>query len=387
MSQRHSRSMLRPLTLLALFTAASLVLTAVVVASLLDLDTAARHTYRAEFTDASVLQNGDPVRIAGVQVGKVSAVRLHGSTAVVTFTVDAAQRLTTATRAQIQYENLFGQRNLTLSPGPAPSGAPLTAGATIPLARTSPALDLTALFNGFQPLFAALTPNQINDLSGNIIAAFQGQGSTIASLVAQTAQLTNNLADRQQVLDSVVGNLTTVLQTLGAHDTQVGAFIDNFAGLASTLAGERGDISNALTSSSQLVGQLSGLLGNLQPSFEATVHDLVGVTGSLATSQNALDGLITVTPKTAATLSSALDDGSFSKTYLCDVISNPDPPLSLSPVQLPAAVQTLLAGVGNALSTLDPSQSNTTSGVATIRVNLPSGQLGDPSLGTKDCGK
>ncbi len=37
-------------------------------------------------------------------------------------------------------------------------------GDTIPLSRTRPALDLTVLFNGFKPLFAALSPDDVNKL-------------------------------------------------------------------------------------------------------------------------------------------------------------------------------------------------------------------------------
>ena len=73
-------------------------------------------------------------------------------------------------------------------------------GDTIPLARTSPALDLDALIGGFRPLFSALDPDQVNALSGQLIAAFQGQGGTIGSFLTQTAALTNTLADRDQLI-------------------------------------------------------------------------------------------------------------------------------------------------------------------------------------------
>ena len=40
----------------------------------------------------------------------------------------------------------------------------LQPGQTIPLARTSPALDVDALIGGFRPLFRALGPDQVNAL-------------------------------------------------------------------------------------------------------------------------------------------------------------------------------------------------------------------------------
>ena len=46
------------------------------------------------------------------------------------------------------------------------------------------------LFNGFKPLFTALDPEQVNQLSFEIIQVLQGQGGTVESLLASTASLT-----------------------------------------------------------------------------------------------------------------------------------------------------------------------------------------------------
>ena len=84
----------------------------------------------------------------------------------------------------------------------------LAAGATIPLAQTHPALDLTTLFGGFRPLFQALTPADVNRLSFEVIQVFQGEGGTIEDLLAHVGSLTNSLADKDKVIGSVIDNLT-----------------------------------------------------------------------------------------------------------------------------------------------------------------------------------
>ena len=35
------------------------------------------------------------------------------------------------------------------------------------------------LFNGFQPLFQALDPKQVNELSMNLVQVLQGEGGTV----------------------------------------------------------------------------------------------------------------------------------------------------------------------------------------------------------------
>ena len=99
------------------FAVVSVILTSIVISTLLDVNTQAATGYVAQFSNASGLQAGDTVRIAGVEVGKVSAVTLQQNHADVSFSVDTSQHLTTTTLAAIHFENLLGQRFLAILPG------------------------------------------------------------------------------------------------------------------------------------------------------------------------------------------------------------------------------------------------------------------------------
>lgn len=316
------------------FAALSGLLSTVVVASLLNLDLSSSHSYHAMFTDASDLQSGDPVRIAGVQVGRVQAVQLRGANASeVTFKVDASQPVTQATHVDIEFENLFGEHSLSLAQqGIAP---PLRPGTTIPESRTKPALDLSDLFNGFEPLFQALTPDDINQLTANIIGTFQGQSGSLAALVSQAGTLTNNLADHQQVIDSVVDNLTNLLQVVADHNGEVGQLIDNFDTLAADVAGERGQLSTALGNANGLVTSLANEMGNLQSPFEAVVRSLTSVTGAVDANQAQINGAINELPSTLSTVAKTVQNGAFINSYYCTLaITIPIPvPLLLNPLQ------------------------------------------------------
>src|ERR1700738_4256738 len=153
------------------------------------------HSYTAEFTNVTGLKNGDFVRIAGVEVGQVKKVAIQpDTTALVEFSADDSVVLTEGSKAVIRYKDLIGGGYLGLEEG-AGGTKKLNPGDTIPLARTSPALDLDALIGGFRPLFRALDPDQVNALTAELVSAFQDQGATIGSLLQQTAALTDMLAD------------------------------------------------------------------------------------------------------------------------------------------------------------------------------------------------
>ena len=206
---------------LVIFMVVTTLATGVLVVTIGNLDFGTTREYRAEFTDATGVVKGDDIRIAGVKVGTVKKVEIADRTrALVTFSVQETTPLSKATRADIRYRNLVGQRYISLS-NEIGDSAKLAEGATIPVAQTSPALDLTVLFNGFKPLFEALTPSDINQLSYEIVQVFQGEGGTLEGLLAHTASVTSTLADRDQIISALIDNLNEVLAHLGSRDDQL----------------------------------------------------------------------------------------------------------------------------------------------------------------------
>ncbi|MGH3588650.1 MAG: MCE family protein, partial [Pseudonocardia sp.] len=221
----------------------------------------ARTSYTARFTDASGLLPGDDVRIAGVIVGSVSDVRIvDRRLAEVEFRVAADQPLPSSVTASILYLNLIGQRYVALEQGTGRTGEMLPAGGSIPVERTRPPLNLTVLFNGFKPLFTALDPEQVNQLSFEIIQVLQGQGGTITSLLAHTASLTHTIADRDEVIGQVIDNLNVVLDTVNARDDQLSELISALQALVSGLAEDREPIGEALGSIAELTDVTAGFL-------------------------------------------------------------------------------------------------------------------------------
>ena len=213
---------------LLIFTIVSLLVTGLLAAIMGNIGFGAGSEYRAEFSNASSLEKGDDVRVAGVSVGEVKKVEHYRQgQAMVTFRVKDDVPLTTASRAEIRFLNLVGDRYLALEQG-RPGGAdggeeaePLEADDVLPISQTAPALDLTTLFNGFKPLFQALQPDQVNELTLNLVQVLQGEGGTVQGLLQKTASLTSTLADRDQLIGEVIGNLTTTLTTVDSRSAQL----------------------------------------------------------------------------------------------------------------------------------------------------------------------
>ncbi|MDT5332631.1 MAG: phospholipid/cholesterol/gamma-HCH transport system substrate-binding protein, partial [Mycobacterium sp.] len=151
--------------------------------------------YSAIFSDASRLQPGDTVRVAGLRVGTVQEVSLQDDRKVlVKFDADRNIQLTTGTKAAIRYLNLVGDRYLELVDSPG-STKILPVGSQLPENRTTPALDLDLLLGGLKPVIQGLNPQDVNALTASLVQVFQGQGGTLESLLSNTSSFSNSLAD------------------------------------------------------------------------------------------------------------------------------------------------------------------------------------------------
>jgi len=239
-------------------------------------------SYSALFTDVSGLRVGDDVKVAGVRVGRVNSIEVEqgGQLAKVGFNLVSQQPILANTDLVMRYQNLVGQRYLAMVQ-PANHEAALPAGSTISTKRTDPGFDLTQLLNGFRPLFEVLQPADVNKLAGSLVQVLQGEGGTVDSLLQQTATLTTFVANRDQVIDSVLTNLTPVLNNLSGHGTELSATITSLEKLMQGLAADRQQIGNAVDGIGQLVGSTSDLLAQAQQPLISSVHQLRIVAGSL----------------------------------------------------------------------------------------------------------
>lgn len=280
----------------------------------------AAKAYNAEFTNVAGLERGNFVRIAGVEVGKVEKVSVQRNAfALVEFTTEDAVVLTQGTKAVIRYDNLIGGRFLALEEGAGVADR-LEPGQTIPLDRTAPALDLDALIGGFRPLFRALDPEQVNQLTRQLISAFEGQGTTVSSFLAQTSALTTTLADRDELIGQVINNLNTVLGSLAGQSDQFGQAVGSLSDLVAGLAERRSAISNGLANIDSAAKSIADLLVSARPPLKNTVAQADRAAGIVVADHAYVDDLLNTLPDAYQQLNRQGMFGDFFSFYLCDLI-------------------------------------------------------------------
>ncbi len=307
-----------PLTKSVIFIAVTATLTAVLGISIANTGVPGTTGYQAVFSDVTGLIVGDDVDIAGVRVGDVTSISVYRrDLALVGFAVQPGRELPVSATATVRYLNLVGQRYIELGQGAGPPGAILAPGGTIPLAQTTPALDLTVLFNGFQPLFQALSPSEVNQLASEIIQVFQGESPDLGALVLTIGSLTNALATKDQVIDAVIGNLNSVLKTITSRGSALAGLVTTLQQLVSGLAADRQPIGSAISAISSLNSATAGLLQVGRAPLSQDITQLGRLAGNLAANSGTVNTFLQNLPLKMADIARLASYGSWLNFYLC----------------------------------------------------------------------
>ena len=239
----------------------------------------------------------------------------------VDFNVDRSVPLYQSTTAEIRYLGLFGDRYVELNRGEG-EGADrvLPPGGLIPLSHTSPALDLDALLGGFKPLFRALDPEKVNTIASAIITVFQGQGGTINDILDQTAEVTAQIAERDQAIGEVVKNLNIVLDTTVKHRQEFDQTVDNFERLITGLKNHADPLAAGTANISNAAGTVADLLADNRASAAQGAQLPVGSSAAARRPKDQLNDLIHNTPTAFNLIGRSIGlYGDWVNFYLCDL--------------------------------------------------------------------
>ncbi|MET7858061.1 MCE family protein [Streptomyces sp. NPDC005318] len=313
------RSLAGPLAKSIVFILVTALATTVLALSIANRGVGDTSSYKARFTDATGLIVGDSVRIAGVKVGEVESIRVADRRlAEVGFTVRKGRTLPASVTASIKYLNMVGQRYIDLGQGIGPVGETFTVGSTIPLSRTTPALDLTQLFNGFQPLFEGLSPPDVNQLAGSIVQVLQGEGGTVDSILQHVGSLTGTVAAKDKVIGEVIKNLNTVLKTVNDREAGFNDLVVTLQKLVSGFSGDRKPLGEAVTAMGALTTVTADLLKDGRAPLKEDIKQLGRLSDRLADNTPTIENFLEKTPAKMDAITRLTSYGSWLNLYLCE---------------------------------------------------------------------
>jgi phospholipid/cholesterol/gamma-HCH transport system substrate-binding protein len=220
----------------------------------------------ATFQNATTLKPQSPVRIAGVNVGKVTDVTSHGNMADVTFTIDDAglpihKDATVTIRPRLFLEGNFF---LDLRPG-SPGAADLSSDGNIPVTQTATAVQLDEILTSLQKSnrgdlkralagygdtlthvpTAAEDKTQAPSVKGKTAAQALNQTFRYGGQAGRSSSIVNEalLGEHRHDLSNLIRGQRNVFRELASDQGALKGFITNFNTTAGALASESTNLS------------------------------------------------------------------------------------------------------------------------------------------------
>ncbi len=180
-----------------------------------------------------------------------------------------------------------------------------------------PSLDLDLLLGGLKPVIRGLNPRDVNALAAALLQVFQGQGQTVQSLLAKTSSFSNDVADKNKAVETLIDNLNTVVQALADQGSQFSGAIERLQRLVSDLAQDRNPIGDAIAALATGTASMADLLGAARPPLAGTVEQLNRLAPLLVEGKGMLDDALQRAPNNFRKLARTGAYGSFVNYYIC----------------------------------------------------------------------
>lgn len=276
-------------------------------------------TFRADFTEAAGLQAGDLVTIAGVEAGRVGAVRLDGDHVRVTFAVEDAW-VGDQTSASIQIRTLLGAKYLALDPQ---GSGPLDPATPIPLARTASPLDVVAAFDGLSGTIDRLDTKQLATSLETLAATFRDTPGEVRGALDGLSRLSTTVAGRDDEIRELLAGTHRLSGVLAARTDDVTALLADGNRLLAELQRRQDAIARLLTGTRSLAQQLTGLVADNQAQLRPTLETLGRVVDVLQRNQDVLAATIKNEAVFIRLFSGAVGSGRWFDSYICGLLPTP----------------------------------------------------------------
>jgi phospholipid/cholesterol/gamma-HCH transport system substrate-binding protein len=278
-------------------------------------------TYYAAFSEAGGLKANDEVRIAGVRVGKVESVELEGDHVKVTFRVKTDSDFGDLTRAAIKVKTLLGAMYLSLEPA---GEGQLDAGSEIPEERTTSPYDVVKAFSGLAETSADIDTNQLAASLTTLADLTRNTPEEFRSALTGVSALSQNIAARDDQINSLLKNLKRVSSVLDARDQDIVGLMRDSDVLFRALVQRREAIHRLLVSTADLSAQLTSLVKSTRADLKPALSNLESVLAVLNKNEDNIDNSLRLMAPFYRVFANTLGNGPWFDTYIQNIPPVPD---------------------------------------------------------------
>ncbi len=247
---------------------------------------------RVDFRRAVALYEQSRVKVMGIDVGRVTKIRVSGDHVSVEMRIDRQVPLPVDVNATIVPFSLIGERNIVLSPPYRPGQPRLRDGTLIPPSRTHVPVEPDEALQAVTDLARAIDPNSVKDLFANGATALRGQGGVLNEALRQSSDLMSLLASQDQALLAVAENVHRLAGVLVARQQQLGRLLDDFSTATGVLASERDALARFLSALVRLSDEGKALLTDYRVQLPKDLASLATVSATVEANADSVQELL-----------------------------------------------------------------------------------------------
>jgi phospholipid/cholesterol/gamma-HCH transport system substrate-binding protein len=216
------------------------------------------------------LLSGSDVKIHGVNIGKVSTIKLVSGRALIRLTIDKAEKIPVDSKAIIRPKTLFGEKFVDIVPGAQEASGPfLTDGDTIK--HTLGGFEFERVLSDAYPILKSFKPEELGTILSTLARGGEGTGANVNHSFQNLATIATAQAGNVKETQQFIDDLAALSDTLAVEADATAQGIHDAHVALPVLNARSAEFTQALSSLSRMTGDVADLLENNKP----LLHKLV----------------------------------------------------------------------------------------------------------------
>lgn len=206
----------------------------------------------ANFKNAKELKKGDPVKLAGVEIGRVESIRLVDSQARIAMKIEGKYALKTDSKAKILFAGLMGQHFVEIEPG-TPNAPRIEPGGFI---EVKPQPDLNEIMarlenvaSGVEGLTKSFSAENLSTLIGPMNDFLRQNSTNLTAILSNTASVSFQISQGKGTVgkliydDALYSSAMATVSSLQVAGSQAQTFLSEARGMLSKAGGVIDEVS------------------------------------------------------------------------------------------------------------------------------------------------
>ena len=283
---------------LIIFTIASIIGVAVMVFTYMQVPTLlniGRLTVKLELPAAGGLYRFSNVTYRGVQVGKVTSVKLTDNGAEATMSLAESPKIPADLEADVRSVSAVGEQYVDLRPR-TDSGPYLRDGSVITAANTSIPQPVGPMLDKVSALVDSIPKGRISDLLDESYKAFNGAGYDFQSLLDSASKVTDQVNGVSGQTQALIDNSGPLLDSQAESADAIRTWARSIAGVTQQVAQDDPHVRAILQRGPGFAQEVSALLNQIKPTLPILLANLTTLGQILVTYNPSLEQILVLLP-------------------------------------------------------------------------------------------